>query len=279
LLPELTNHQDLPSNTDGKNPAGPKANFFKGCVMDIFYNDINQESIGLMALFSASVKVPEQTCCGALALHAGETDLARNLARQNIEKFSQNKGPIVSAGSGCTAMLKSYPELFEHDEVWHQRAIAFSSRAQDLVEYLAEQDLDKLIQDTPLPDKPLYIAYHAACHLAHAQGIRIEPKRILQKFAHILNTKAGKDLVKIIPLQEEEQCCGSAGIYNLGQPDLSQKILDRKIKMIKESGATTIVTTNPGCLLQVEAGLRQQGLEIQVLHLADLLAKANLNSF
>ena len=128
-------------------------------------------------------------------------------------------------------------------------------------------------------NKPVTIGYHAACHLYHAQGIKLSPKLLLEKFAQFVNTKKGNTFVKLVPLIDEEQCCGSAGIYNLGHPILSEKILARKIEMIKNASVDIIVTTNPGCILQLASGVKQQGLNIQVLHLASLLSKAYLNTF
>ncbi len=279
LMPAIPTHKDLPSSNIGTNEKAEAVYLFKGCIMDIFYNQVNRESIGLLALSASSVLVPKQTCCGALALHSGERQLARRLAQDNIDKFAHSSGSIVVTASGCAAMLKSYPELFDKDDEWHDKAKVFSSRIQDLPEFLAKRDFSILNKNVNNLTKPISIGYHAACHLSHAQGIRLAPKSLLENFAQAINAIAGKQVIKLIPLMEEEHCCGSAGIYNLGHPVLSEKILNRKMEMIKNSGVSTIVTTNPGCMLQLEAGIKQQGLDIQVLHLATMLSKAYLNSF
>lgn len=279
LLPQIPIHNELPALSlgDGKEVV---VQLFKGCVMDIMYNQVNMESLGLLKLFSQLVAVPRQTCCGALACHSGERDLARQLAKQNIENYAYSQGPIVATASGCTAMLKSYPELFSETDVWHHKAKAFSARVQDLPEFLASQQVEALsVSYNEHLKHPINIAYHAACHLAHAQGIRLAPKQLLENFAQSVNRLTGCQTVTLLPLIEEEHCCGSAGIYNLGHPTLSEKILYRKIEQIKMTGADTIVTTNPGCILQLQAGIEAQGLNIEVFHLATLLAKAYLNSF
>lgn len=278
LLPSIPPHKKL-SSTPPSNFSGPAANLFKGCVMDIFYNDVNLQALQLLALQSSSVCIPEQTCCGALALHAGEKNLACQLAKNNIKKFSLNPNPIVVTGSGCAAMLKSYPELFDANDEWHNRAEALSARVLDLVEFFAKYDFLPVESSLKTFDKPMNIGYHAACHLAHAQGIRDQPKRLLEKFAETVNANTGRELIKLTPLLEEEYCCGSAGIYNLLQADLSDRILERKIAMIRASGVDCIVTTNPGCILQLETGLKKHKLAVPVLHIGTLLAKAYLNSF
>lgn len=280
LLPAVPEHVDLPKLTIGAGKEQDIVQLFKGCVMDVFYNQVNRESLRLLQLSSQLVAVPKQTCCGALACHAGEKELAKELAKENIEYFAHIDGSIVATASGCTAMLKTYPELFAAEDPWHEKARKFSARIQDLPEFLAKQKMPACYESNlNSMAKPITIAYHAACHLAHAQGIRQEPKLLLENFAQAVNNKSGCQTVKLLPLMEEEYCCGSAGIYNLGHPDLSEQILDRKIEMIKMSGADIIVTTNPGCILQIQTGLRKAGLDIEVYHLATLLAKAYLNSF
>ncbi len=279
LMPTVPVHQHLPLSKKGSDETAAAVYLFKGCIMDIFYNQVNRESIALIALSASSVLVPEQTCCGALALHSGEKELARQLAQDNINKFADSSGAVVVTASGCAAMLKGYAELFAKDDPWHDKAKAFGSRIKDLPEFLAEHDLFAINKNVNNLTEPMSIGYHAACHLSHAQGIRLAPKSLLDNFAQAINSVAGKQMIKLLPLMEEEHCCGSAGIYNLGHPVLSETILNRKIEMIKSSGVSTIVTTNPGCMLQLEAGIKQQALDIKVLHLASLLSKAYLNSF
>ena len=276
LLPFVPEHKQLPNLISNSGKNLPVVQLFKACIMDIFYNPVNLATLKLLNELSGIVAVPKQTCCGALALHSGQKHIARQLAKQNIDNFAANEGAVVVTASGCTAMLKTYPELFDEIDPWHDRAMSFSKRVKDMSEFLAHSelpnDLFTKVDENYEVTTPLRLAYHAACHLSHAQGIHQEPKQLLEKFAESINDQYGQEIIKLIPLTEEEHCCGSAGIYNLMHPDLSNIILSRKIAMIKETGANIIVTTNPGCLLQIEAGLRKEGLAIKVVHLAEVLA-------
>lgn len=254
FLPHVPPRRDLPA------PSGKSdIQLFAGCVMDILYNAVNHAAIRLLNRQGRVVGVPLQTCCGALAAHSGEIDIARSLAKQNIELFEGTSGAIAVTSAGCGAMLKEYGELFEHDEVWRNRAAAFSARVQDTTEVLAGGQFE---QGTPQLQQK--IAYHAACHLAHVQKVREAPVKLL-------NMIEGSQLV---PLEEQEHCCGSAGIYNLVNPETSLAILERKMKYIEETGVECIATANPGCLLQLEAGAKIRGLKLRVVHPLVLLDEA-----
>jgi len=262
FTPQVRLHKPLLKSTG--NLSEMRAMFFKGCVMDVFYNHVNQNAINLMARAEnkqIQVVVPEQTCCGALAMHAGEEDIARKLAWQNINYFENSNNsssdPIVVTSAGCGAMLKSYPHLFE-DENEHKRAEAFSNRIQDISEYLNDKDLGK---NTPIKEN---ITYHAACHLVHAQNVSSQPLALLSQ---ISNQEDGR----LIPLVEAEHCCGSAGIYNLLNTSMSLDVLDRKLDHLERTGASVVVTGNPGCMLQLEAGIKKRGLGVRVCHLAQML--------
>lgn len=243
---------------------------FAGCVMDVFYNRVNHKSIKLMLRQGHSVEVPAQTCCGALAYHAGEVDIARRLARANIERFGESGDPVVVTSAGCGAMLKHYPHLFEEtgekDGSWKHRAREFASRIRDISEFLSESEFLPAGSATPNPPlKPF--TYHAACHLAHAQGVRKEPLELLERIVEGSPDK--HDLMR--PLADAEHCCGSAGIYNLFNTELSLQVLEAKLDRIEATGARTVVTGNPGCLLQIEAGVESRGLDVEVVHLVDFL--------
>lgn len=232
---------------------------FSGCVMDIFYNHVNHASIRLLLKQGHSVDVPEQTCCGALAYHAGEEDIAVRLAKKNIDYFGHTSTPVVVTSAGCGAMLKHYGHLLKDDRDYAHKAELFCQRVQDITQYLARGDFDQ--EPRPLSEKT---TYHAACHLAHAQNVRKEPAELLQS----LNKEPANHLV---PLVESEHCCGSAGIYNLLNTRMSLKVLDRKLDHIEKTGAKTVVTTNPGCMLQLQAGIRERHLEVDVKHLIEVL--------
>jgi glycolate oxidase iron-sulfur subunit len=272
FLPKVPKHEALPRSSEQASETQPKVQLFFGCVMDVFYNHVNQACFRLLEAQGKNVQVPPQTCCGALAMHAGETDIARNLARQNIALLEKSAGPIAVTAAGCGAMLKEYPELFNDDPQWHERAENVAKRFVDITEALADGSFKAAVtaqfkQKANASGKPLGVAYHAACHLAHAQNVREAPQSLLQGAVQDL----GADTMHLIPLREAEHCCGSAGIYNLLNTELSMKVLERKMEFIQQTGADIVVTTNPGCMLQLEAGARERGLNIKVLHLCELL--------
>ena len=256
FLPPVPDFKPLPRQSWQPGEKIGELQLFHGCVMDIFYNQVNHAAIRLLTRQKNIVSVPEQTCCGALALHAGEMEIARRLARQNIEYFEHLPGDIVVTSAGCGAMLKEYGELLADDELFAERAGIFSQRVKDICEKLSE---GKFRQPPGKLNKT--VAYHAACHLYNVQKVREAPLSLLKQIPGL----------KLAPLQEAEQCCGSAGIYNLLHTDLSLKVLERKMDFIKETGAEAIVTTNPGCLLQLEAGIKEQKLNMKVYHLVELL--------
>lgn len=269
LLPRVPKFKPLPRQSWNQGEKKGTVQLFSGCVMDVFYNHVNHACLRLLKAQQKIVSVPQQTCCGALAMHSGEIDIARGLAKQNIEYFEATEGPIVVTAAGCGAMLKQYGELLNDDNEWSQRAHKLAERFVDITEALAEGDFQR--PDTSSFSRrfttALNVAYHAACHLAHAQNVREAPEKLLQQAA----TAIGADKMRLVPLREAEHCCGSAGIYNLINTELSMKVLERKMDFVQATGATMLVTTNPGCMLQLEAGARERGLKLTVLHLCELL--------
>lgn len=237
---------------------------FSGCVMDVFYSHVNRACVRLLQAQEHLVETPPQTCCGALASHHGDTDIAKELAKRNIEYFEQTKGPIVVTSSGCSAMLKEYGKLLGSENSWRLRARQFSNRVVDSTEFLANQEF-KLKRKVKTTHK---IAYHSACHLAHGQNMGYAPQKLLERIAGV----GEKELAfTLVPLKEQEHCCGSAGIYNLTHTKLSLEVLARKIDYIQQTGADLVITTNPGCLLQLERGIKERGLNIEVVHILQLL--------
>ena len=265
FLPILKEHIPLPTRLDPKNPSdrGVHTLLFKGCVMDIFYNHVNHSTMRILLKQGHSVEVPDQTCCGALAFHQGEEDIARDLARRNLERFGFGQDPIIVNAAGCGAMLKHYKTLFEDDPELAHRAAEVSARVRDLSEFLVQYPF----QAPPQPFERK-TTYHAACHLAHAQKVHEEPLTLLQE----LDEK--NEPRKMVPLAQQEHCCGSAGIYNLFNTELSLDILDEKLDHLENTGAKTVVTSNPGCQLQLEAGIAARGLDIEVRHIAEVLDQA-----
>ncbi|MBX9696347.1 MAG: (Fe-S)-binding protein, partial [Cyanobacteria bacterium] len=253
---------ELPKRVSPRQPkqSGVHASLFCGCVMDVFYNHVNHASIRLMVKQGHSVVIPKQTCCGALAYHAGEYDIATSLAKKNILLFGHSSSPIVVTSAGCGAMLKHYGEMLHDDRDFGGRAEAFSERVLDLSEFLSAHEFEAKAK--PLEET---ITYHAACHLAHAQKVRKPPQELLARL------DSGSEEPHVVPLVEAEHCCGSAGIYNLFNTALSLKVLSRKMDHIQSTGAKTVVTCNPGCMLQLEAGVKERNLDVQVKHLAEIL--------
>jgi glycolate oxidase iron-sulfur subunit len=259
FLPAVPPHKRLPKQSWAAGEKTGEVQLFSGCVMDVFYNDVNHASIRLLNAQKQIVRVPEQTCCGALAFHAGEIDIAIDLAKRNIEFFEALAGTIVVTSAGCGALLKEYGHLLHEDPQWSERAAAFSRRVQDITEFLALHDFTT--ESKPLNKK---VAYHAACHLSHAQGIRQQPEFLLKQINNAIP----------VPLNESEHCCGSAGIYNLLHTDISLQVLDRKMANVQQTDADILVTTNPGCLLQLQKGLKDCGSSMRAVHLVTLLDEA-----
>lgn len=259
FLPEIPKFVRLPRQSWMSGPKKGVVQLFSGCVMDILYNPVNHACLRLLTKQRYVACVPEQTCCGALSFHAGETDLARGLAKRNIELFESTQGAIVVTASGCAAMLAGYGQLLKHDQAWSERAESFSRRVKDITEFLSLNEFA-----TKPRCQELKVAYHKACHLVHEQKIEGVVEKLL----------GGIDGINLVPLEEDDHCCGSAGIFNLTHTELSSTILKRKIAFLKDTGVSVVVTTNPGCMLQLAFGLREAGLDMAICHLAQILDEA-----
>ena len=240
-----------------------RVGFVSGCVMSVLFGETNAASVRLLNRAGFDVVTPpEQGCCGALYAHGGNLEDARAAARRNIAVFErENLDAIIINAAGCGSTLKEYGHLLRDDPGWAGRAAAFDGKVKDLAEWLGQF----LIGNWQSAIDNSRVTYHDACHLAHAQRI----------------TKAPRDLVRavagasFIELPEADVCCGSAGSYNLTEPEMAERLQRRKVENILKSGARIVVTTNPGCLLQMQAGLRKSGAgHIEVLHIADYLDRA-----
>ena len=234
---------------------------FTGCVMRAAFADTNAATARVLARNGIEVVVPAaQTCCGALHAHAGERGDARKLAKLNIEAL---EGLPVDAfivnAAGCGANLKEYGWLLKDDQEWAERGERFSARVKDASEYLAAVGL----AESPGPVRAT-AAYDDPCHLLHGQKISAQPRALLAAIPELT----------LVPLAEADWCCGSAGTYNVTQPELAARLGHRKAQHIVRSGAEMIVTANPGCQMQIEAALRREGARVPVVHLMDLLDRA-----
>jgi glycolate oxidase iron-sulfur subunit len=237
--------------------------FFAGCIANLAFARLNEATVRLLARNGCEVVIPKaQGCCGALHVHAGLRDTARQLAVANITAFArEGVDAIITNTAGCGAVLKEYPILFERaDREWHEPAKGFSARVKDVTEFLASIDF---CQDfAPVKARA---TYQDPCHLLHAQRIRSAPRKLLAAIP-------GLDLVE---LKEAEICCGSAGIYNVVQNEMAERLLAAKMRRIDETGADMILTANPGCLLQLRAGVaRSTQNQRRVLHVVELLDEA-----
>jgi glycolate oxidase iron-sulfur subunit len=273
-LPEIPKYQALSRQSWNVGKKEGTVQMFTGCVMDVFYGPVNHASCRLLRAQGQVVEVPQQTCCGALAFHAGERDIACELAERNIVDFEGRQGPIIVSAAGCSAMLKHYGQLLADNPEFAQRAKQFSERVQDISEFLHAHNFPESVRARARAVVPT-LAYHAACHLAHAQNIRLAPKELLERLVDDINrqnhVRQGPPAMQLVPLIDAEHCCGSAGIFNITHQDLADQVLSAKMERLKETGAACVVTSNPGCLLQLEYGIRRFGVPMQVAHLAQLI--------
>jgi glycolate oxidase iron-sulfur subunit len=233
------------------------ATLLTGCVMEGLFEPTNRATERTLSVNGyAMVPTAGQRCCGALHAHAGDDDAARELARANVAAFERSRADyIVVNAAGCGAMMKEYGHLLAGDPAWHERAAKMASRVRDASELLAEAG------PRPGAAVPLTVTYDAPCHLLHAQRVTTPPLRVL----------GAVPALTLVPLDGSEHCCGSAGIYNLVEPDVSDTVLAPKLANIAETRATLVATGNPGCLMQIGAGLHQAGSGVRVVHPVDLL--------
>jgi len=263
LLPSIPDHFFVPAEEvfPAIGPRRARVGLLSGCVMSVMFADLNEATIRVLQRNGCEVVVPRaQTCCGALNLHSGEREQARAMARRNIDTFlAAGVDAIVINAAGCGSASKEYDVLFRDDPIYGPKAAQFSQRCRDVSEFLAELGLVG-----ELGELRARVTYQDPCHLAHGQGIRRQPRELLR---HI----PGVDLVE---MAGSDRCCGSAGIYNLTQPEYSRIILDEKVAAIQATGADLVVAPNPGCMLQIAGGVRARGMRVHVHHLIDLLDRA-----
>ena len=229
-----------------------------GCVHGDLYPEPHRATARVLARLGCEVVAPpQQGCCGALHAHAGDAEAARDLARTNIEAFeTAGVDAVIVNAAGCGAAMKEYGRLLRNDPAWAERAERFAERVKDVLEFVAAQpfaerlgplDLDVTLQD--------------ACHLAHAQKIREAPRAILRAIPGL----------RLSELATPDRCCGAAGLYSMAQPEMSGAVLEPKIADIARSGAEVVCTSNPGCTMQIELGVRQAGMDVRVQHVIELL--------
>ena len=234
-----------------------------GCAQDLIFSDVNRDTVEVLARNGCEVvTLPEQLCCGSLHAHNGEWELAHQLARKQIDLIPpENYDAIITNAAGCGSHLKHYAKLLAGDPAYEKRAELWDAKVRDIHEWLVQIGIDPpVVPKTPAST----VTYHEACHLCHGQKITAQPRQLLRAIPNL----------KLVELPESMWCCGSAGIYNLIQPEMAGELLERKVKHIRTTGAEVVATGNPGCLLQVQNGVRQEGLPVRVVHPVTLLAEA-----
>lgn len=249
-----------PRSATGATSARGTATTLDGCVMDGLLTHVNRATERVLDTNGWDVvRTRDSVCCGALHAHAGDLDTARSLARTNVAAFERTNADVIAINSaGCGAMIKEYAHLLAADPEWAERARRVAERARDISEVMAESG----------PRRggrvPLSVTYDAPCHLMHAQRVVRPPVQLLESIP-------GLDLV---PLTDSDMCCGSAGIYNLIEPDTSDAVLAPKLARIAEAGVPLVATGNPGCMMQIGAGLLRARMEARVVHPVELLDRS-----
>lgn len=248
----------LPDVIPARGAARRRVGLIAGCIQRVFFGDVNVATARVLAAEGCEVITPpEQGCCGALELHAGYDERTLDRARELIAVFERaDVDTIVINAAGCGSTLKGYGHLLRDDPAWARRGQAFADKVRDISEILAE--LEPRAQYQPLPFR---VAYHDACHLRHAQGVWAEPRSVLGRIPGLA----------LLEIPEAELCCGSAGIYNLVQPEAARELGDRKAQNLLSTGAQAVVTSNPGCILQISAALDRLRQPMPALHPAELL--------
>jgi glycolate dehydrogenase iron-sulfur subunit len=249
----------LRSRTRASGERRGTVGFLQGCVQRAYFGDVNAATVAVLAAEGFDVHAPRvPRCCGALGLHAGQEEDSLPLAKATIEAFERYDHVVVNA-AGCGSAIKDYGHLLRDDPQWSARATALAAKARDVHELLAS-----VAPRAPRGSVELKVAYHDACHLAHAQGVRSQPRQLLRAIPGI----------ELVEPREWELCCGSAGIYNLTRPEAAAELGARKADNLLATGAQAIAAANPGCTLQIAAHLRRKGRELPILHPMQLLAQS-----
>jgi glycolate oxidase iron-sulfur subunit len=247
-----------------KGPKRARVAFFAGCLAQVSFTELNDATIRVLQANGCEVVVPAgQLCCGALCIHAGVQDVARDLARTNLTAFlAEPFDAVVTNAAGCGSTLKEYEQLFPVGTPEHEQAKSFRKIARDVTEFLAEIGIV-----APLRRVPLRVTYQDSCHLLHGQKIGEAPRKLIRAVP-------GVELVEM-PLAD--QCCGSAGVYNVTETQASLELLAAKMANARGTGAHAIITANPGCLLQMRAGTEIHGTKQEVMHVVELLERATVS--
>ena len=264
VLPQITLNSFQDNFLDVTPAQGKKryrVGMILGCVQRLFFSSVNQATMRVLTANGCEVVVPKtQGCCAALPEHQGETAQAQALARQMIDSFAgADVDAIIINAAGCGHTLKEYGHILEDDPEYREKAKEFASKVKDIQEFLAGVGLTTKL--SPITDKPLTIVYQDACHLIHGQRISVQPRQLLQQIPNVTLRE---------PI-DAALCCGSAGVYNMLQPDIADELGEQKVNNLLNTGAELIASSNPGCSLQIKKHLGLQGKEIPLIHPIELL--------
>ncbi len=264
LLPAITVRrlrENMPERIPAQGTVRKRVGLLTGCVQQVLFSEVNAATARVLAAEGCEVIIPqEQGCCGALMVHAGLEEQAVEFARKLIDVFERaNVDTIVVNAAGCGSTMKEYAYLLRKDPQYAERAKAFSAKCKDISEVLAELE-PRAVRHA----LPLRVAYHDSCHLQHAQGVRTQPRQVLKTVPQL----------ELLEIPDAAICCGSAGIYNLVQPDTAAQLGDLKVKHCLSTKPDMVVSANPGCLIQISSGLQRAGKPLPVLHLIEVMDAA-----
>ena len=262
MLPRLPSSGYNMNRADARpSSSTKKVAMLTGCVMPHLYARTHEATVRVLARHGVEVvDVPEQRCCGALSIHAGDRVTGRDLARRNIDAFLEaGVDAIVVNSAGCGATLSEYGELMEQDNAYAAKARRFSALVTDVNEFVANIGIQ-----APRAALNVRVTYQDSCHLVHGQKVRSAPRQLLAAIPGL----------ELVEMETPDRCCGSAGIYSLAQQEMSMSVLDDKMRDVAATETSVIATANPGCMMQLEAGLRRQGLKGRVVHVVELLDEA-----
>ena len=261
MLPPISRNFTVPQGQIYRAPAPARYNVavLTGCIMSTAFANVHEATIRVLQKNGCDVVLPPgQGCCGALHTHGGDLDGGRELARANIAAFEGlGVDAIIVNAAGCGSTLKEYGHLLHDDPIWHERAVAFANKIKDVHEFLGSIELNR----ADLKPLNVSVTYQEPCHLAHAQRITVQPRSLLKAIPGL----------ELREMHESALCCGSAGIYNVTQPEMAAQLGARKVNNALATGAKVIATGNPGCALQLAGELRRRGEDVQVRYIVELL--------
>ncbi len=251
----------IPERTPARDQKKMRVGVVEGCVMPVLFSEVNRATVRVLSALACEVVVPRaQGCCGALHVHNGHTEAAARMALRNIEAFEEAGCDVVAINSaGCGSTIKDYANLFPDGSPEKELAEKFAAKVKDI-----SQIIPDLLRDHPMRSLDLTVTYHDACHLAHGQGIRDEPREMLGMIPGLT----------LVPLPESDHCCGSAGVYSFTEPDMATRLQMRKVRNIESTGADVVATGNPGCQMWIRSGLLSAGSKIQALHPIEIVDMA-----